>query len=333
MTDSKGSREERVAAPQGRLQFSLAILRWGLLFGLCALLTTRVVLVIHEFLGHAGAAWLLGGELTGHRLFIFGGGWVNTEVPGPRSLADRLFVSLGGVGLEVMVAGFAAFRARGVVGLAAVVYGIAAGLCAVHIGVYIGLGTHYGYGDGRVLHHALGGARVVITIAFCLVALVAAAFTTRALRRWVALDVGLARSGWVVLAAAALAAVLHGGLMQIEKSIADDPTYAEIMQLESERRARALVARERARRAVQGVPMGTSEIAARTRVLERAGRPLPIRIPFFVAMTVVIVLAAFRRDNRPLGRSPVQWRDLRGLAIALVVALVVVAVLWRPWWH
>lgn len=304
-------------------------LGWGGVFALSALLTTRVVLFGHEFIGHAGAAWLLGGQLRDHRLFLFGGGWVLTEIPGETVLAKRLLVSLGGVGLELVVAALCWWWGRRMKSrLWSLVVSIAASLSAIHIAVYIGLGTHYGYGDGAVLYHVLGSRRGWLIAPLCVGAVLGVFLLTQDL---------VARLGGtyprrLVVVATLVGAGIHGGLMLAERTLRSDPTYAEIMRHESERRAKQLVARleaERRRRGQQ--PMEAKEIA----VIEQRERPWPLRPWLFVCMGVAGLGGLVTRRHSDSKGEPlvVDRHEYRTLLLATCGAIALVGLFSVPWWY
>src|SRR5689334_11036212 len=67
------------------------------------LVTTRLGLIAHELVGHGAAALAVGGTVEKVRLFWFAGGWIDYDLPRPAPLASRVFVSLGGIALELVV--------------------------------------------------------------------------------------------------------------------------------------------------------------------------------------------------------------------------------------
>ncbi len=200
-----------------------------------ALVTSRVMLVLHEWVGHGLTAVAVGGQITGHRLFFFGGGFVSYRRAEAFSLGEGLLVSLGGIGVELL-AGIAALLASRRATSVALRVALAAFALAVlvHAGFYLITGTHYVFGDGRALAKALGGARpgfVVVASAVLIVAGFAlASRLTVALGPWLRAVSRWGRLAWAA-GAAGLAAALHGGLMQLEQLLAtEDATYGRIMR-------------------------------------------------------------------------------------------------------
>ena len=65
------------------------VLRLAGLLAAVALATTRIGLLVHELLGHGGAALVVGGDITAVRLHWYGGGWIRYDLPSPTSMAPR----------------------------------------------------------------------------------------------------------------------------------------------------------------------------------------------------------------------------------------------------
>lgn len=308
----------------------------GVLF-FAALITSRAVLLIHEFAGHAGAALLVGADVTDHRLFLFGGGWVRYAVAGSFSTGEEVFVSLAGVGLELVVGVIALAWSRcRAPGSASRIAGIAvAGIVLVHVGFYLATGTHHGFGDGRVLHRILGPARAPAIALFGSFAVGAGLWLGVALGRNAGESLGTrTRLGRVaaISAAALLATAAHAGLTLGERAVVADSTYAEIMRSESHRSARADVSFEAARRRAEGRPMSEDEAIRRMRDLESERRRFPLRPPLALLIAAAILVGLFRCGDCGIGREPTHM-SLFGLGGAAAIAVGAVAMLSHPWWR
>jgi hypothetical protein len=257
--------------------------RWARLaaiFFLVGLATSRISLVLHELVGHGGAATLVGASVVDHRLFLFGGGWISYEWGAERGAAAALIVSLAGIAIEIAVAALALLVARsvrapiarvGLVGLAA------ANL--VHAGFYLAAGTHHGFGDGRMLHAALGSARGALVWPACAAVVVAGLLLARRLARlagdWVGARSQAGRAAALV-SAVAVATLGHGALTLAERRVIRDEAYGRIMKREGERRVDREVARlaEAARK--RGAPLDTRELDAMRAELARRQREFPL---------------------------------------------------------
>src|SRR5688572_21988924 len=118
------------------------------------LLTSRVSLVVHELLGHGGAAWLLGGRVVEVEFFMFGGGWVKYARDARFSTAEALLISGGGIAIELLLGAiliFISFRVKA--HLTRVLLFAFGGLDLIHAGFYLSAGIKEGYGDGAPFAH------------------------------------------------------------------------------------------------------------------------------------------------------------------------------------
>jgi hypothetical protein len=263
-----------------------------------ALVTSRVMLVLHEWVGHGLTAVAVGGQITGHRLFFFGGGFVSYRRAEPFSLGESLLVSLGGIGVELLAGGLALLASRRATSVAARVALAAFALAVlVHAGFYLITGTHHVFGDGRALAKALGGARpVFVAVASGLLIGAGYALASRltvALGPWLLASTRGSRLAWAA-GAAGLATALHGGLMQLEQVLrTEDATYGRIM---------------------------------RPAVVAEA--PFPLREVLGVLLGVAMLLGAYRATASPPGPARDTPRaalrvlgPLAGAAMLLVVVL------------
>lgn len=305
-------------------------------FFLVALATSRVALVGHELIGHGVLAVLFGAQLTAYRLFLFGGGWVSYRWSGRPGAAEGLAVSLGGIGLELLLGGVAllvAFRVRPA-SIARVALLAVATLLLLHGGFYLAAGTHHGFGDGRDVHEALGSLRplVVVPVSLAVVAggYLLAARLAREVSGWVP---GGAFARAASLAAAALiAAGGHAALTYGERSLVRDDTYARIMEHESVR----LVARDLDRFADQarlkrGRAPGAEELAAARAALEKEHRPFPLAPLLAVGLGVACLAGLWQSSRRAAAGGPAaaapDWRALLPLAVVCAASIGLVALL------
>ncbi|MCA9522694.1 MAG: hypothetical protein KC609_17075, partial [Myxococcales bacterium] len=131
------------------------------IFSLSGLLISRVALILHEFVGHGALALAFGGEITDYHLFLFGGGWIDFRNPG-FALWQRLSIALGGIALQLLLAGLTLLiaRRRAEGSLSRFFWLGCTAALAVQALSYLADGTNYGYGDGRLLFRLLGRDRV-----------------------------------------------------------------------------------------------------------------------------------------------------------------------------
>lgn len=310
------------------------MLALALLFSLIALASSRAILLFHEFAGHGLAAIAVGGEVTGHRLFLFGGGWIRYHKDAGFDTGDQLVLALAGLAIEVALAlaAIAASRRRqpgDPLRIAAVGF---AGIALVHVGFYLAAGTHHGFGDGLVLHRLLGAWRTPVVLAASALAVVAAWWVARGLRGAIG---GLPERRWraaAVLGIASAAAVaVHGGLYLAERQITDDPTYADVMRAEAEREARRELASELARRRAAGEPMSSDEARRRERQLVAQRARFPIRSLLIGLVAIAAIAGALRRG--PGAEVPaVRASDLLAPTAITAALLIAVAALARPFY-
>jgi hypothetical protein len=295
---------------------------------MAGLLASRTGLLIHEFAGHGGIAWALGGEVQAWRLFLFGGGWIRYE--GNFGPSETMAIALGGIGLEFISALFYWLIARRLRGLSKTLAELIALLLVVHACFYLATGTHYGYGDGRVLHARLAplAKNLLVTLFSCCVAAGCYALAKRCTA-----SSTFAKAGPRRMAAASICAFFalttHGALLWGELAIVGrDATYSAIQKREVEVRADQEVALARARAEQEGKRLD-AERAQRIRIgyLE-THKPFPLLPLLIVAGALAALAGAYRA--RQVGPSDDDTR-LRGWTIVLGASLLFVLLLYRPW--
>lgn len=314
----------------------ISLPRLAVALTLCGLAITRISLVIHEFVGHGGLVVALGSDLDDWRLFLFGGGWVSFSRAQSYSLVESHFIAVGGVLLELGVGALALWCVRWLRLASPLRIAVVALAAAdiMHAFFYAVVGTHYGFGDGRLLHHALGDARPwLVGVGAIALGGLGYAFARRLLRElhpWLA-GISVARAMARIAIAAAIAGGVHAGLMFGERAITDDPTYAEIMKQQSQRD----VDREM-RQQIRTRKLTDAELRALRARLEREHRPFPLRPFAYVLIGLGVIGGAYSslRDRKLVLRADApSWLGLSPLALACGLSLVLVLLLRSPWWR
>ena len=316
--------------------------RWARLcavFFLVGLAASRVSLVLHELVGHGGAAALTGSRVVRYHLFLFGGGWVRYERGPDQGLAASVAVSLGGIVLELAAAALALVIAsrlargrRAPLAQVALVGFAAADI--VHAGFYLAAGTHHGYGDGSLLHAELGAAAAAVVWPAA-AAVVAAGFLLARRLAHLAGDWAGARSragrAAALVTAAATAALAHGALTWSERALTRDATYSRVMQSESDRRVEVDLARVAAEARGRGAALDQRELARLRAELARRHRAFPLVPVLAVALVLAcgagVWLGAGRRAGAAEERGPPSWRQMASLVAVTAASLILVAVL------
>lgn len=145
---------------------SAGFIRLVALVASVVLLTSRTMLLVHEFGGHGVPVRLFGGRVTGWYLFLFAGGRLSFRVA-ELDVGRRLVVTLGGIAIELVVGAAAFFvarrmRERAVIAFCLVCVGT---VLVGHAALYLARGVHYQFGDGAFLAQRLGQARVIVVVA------------------------------------------------------------------------------------------------------------------------------------------------------------------------
>ncbi|HET9620824.1 MAG TPA: hypothetical protein VFP84_05645 [Kofleriaceae bacterium] len=273
-----------------------------------ALTLSRLGLIVHELIGHGGAALAVGGRVTDVHLFWFAGGWIRYDVPDV-GLAGALAISLGGIAIESVI-GVALWigLARGGGGLGRRTVRTLGAALFVHAMWYLATGTWHGYGDGRLIHAAAGDARYPIAIAAGLVGGAAGFAGARLLFASIRSVTGLAGALLAIAAAATINVALDLGELHLRR----DAPYATIMQPERERAAaRELAAWQAAQPAADA-----AAIEAQKRALAAAHRDVPFAWLLGASLIVAIVAGAARS---PTCSEHALARRTIGLAAAAAV--------------
>ncbi len=322
---------------------SRAFVRLTALVAVVALLTSRVMLLLHEFGGHAAPAALFGGRITGWYLFLFAGGRVSYHL-GELSTAQRLVISLGGIAIELVIGALAFALASRLRARATAAFGLrcVGTVLLGHGGIYLARGVHYGFGDGALVAQRLGAAREMVVLGASVLAVAAAVLGGRRLAVFASsFFAGSARrAAAAVLLVFAGASLVHGALALAEVRWFPDPAWVRVMESASLVAAREEVARRVAEARRRGEALPSAEEQERMmEALDRARRPWPLDPVLLLSVVGGLVVgvargarerraqeaasAATELDSPPLPSA----RLLAGLAAALGAALVLILVL------
>ncbi len=276
--------------------------------------------MLHEFIGHGGVATLAGGRVTQWHLFLFAGGRIEFDLPDALSWWWELAIQLGGCALESVVAPIAFLLARRCRGAPAMGLCALGAIDAVHALVYVGRGTHYGYGDGILLHEALGpmGRGALVSLATG-AAIAISSLGARAFSRHAAECIPGA-SGGVRLGALVVAVVVasgvHAALAFGELALVPDPAYARLMEDRALAEARRTIERER-----RAAPLSPEELERLARARAATKAPLPLDPLLFGGIGLGLVAGARSGVRRAREGMALSWRTV-GLAFALLGALL-----------
>ncbi len=322
---------------------SRAFVRLTALVAGVALLTSRVMLLLHELGGHAAPAALFGGRVTGWYLFLFAGGRVSYHL-GEMSTGHRLVVSLGGIAIELVVGvlAFALAARRRTRAIAAFALRCVGTVLLGHGGLYLARSVHYGFGDGALVAQRLGAAREVVVLAASVIAVGAALAGGRRLAGFAAaFFAGSARrAAAALLLVFTCASLVHGALALAEIRWFPDPAWVRVMESASLVAAREELARRVVEAERRGEALPSAEEQQRMMdALERARRPWPLDPVLVLAVVAGLVVGVTRGSREQRARdaaiaTPDQGapalpsgRLLGGLGAALGAALVLILVL------
>jgi hypothetical protein len=308
----------------------VAWFRLSLVFSIAGLLASRMGLLVHEFAGHGGMARALGGTVPGWRLFLFGGGWIQYERDPWYSSGELLAVTLAGVGCEILVAALLLILATRLAAVPRAMARIAAFLLCAHTCVYIATGSHYGFGDGLILHNLLAPAwRVALVVSLSLLMTCMAYLLAReALHLAATLEVpgGVKRLFWVGLAIV-VASGVHSGLYFAERALIDqDQTYEALMKREVERRAERYEAILAARQKEAGETWTVEQAEVARTEYVRKHEPFPLR-PLLLLLGALAAAFASWRHHRYESEKLVPWRMSEIRAPGLLLAMCMLAIM------
>jgi hypothetical protein len=291
------------------------------------LATTRLGLVAHELVGHAGVALAFGGEVERVQLFWFAGGWIDYDLPKPFSLTASLFTSLGGIALELVVglAVWVALAKR--TSLAARLGRATGGAIVIHAAWYLAIGTYHGFGDGALLRWWAGDNRTAIAIAAAIVVLAMAFFTSRAI--WGVLSVTIPGGKRARIAGVIAAALVAGGfqfaLAAGELRVRRDETYGAVMQPERVRAVAREMKQWEKEQKQRGIQIDPTARKAREAALAEKHRELPFGVILGFLTVVAICAGAWRarpgKQTTLPSRLVMRVATIAAGSIALVIAI------------
>ncbi len=282
--------------------------------------TSRIGLIVHEFVGHGGATLAVGGDVTDVHLFALAGGWIRYRVPAGGH-AD-LVIAMGGIVVESVIGAalWIAFARRAPTLGTRVVRAIGCAL-VIHAAWYLATGTWHGYGDGTRIYRELGEARWIVAVPAGFVACAMAFLGARHVLGALAGTIEPGRRVVGTVIALAIAGGVQIGAAVAEVRLRSDPTYASTMRPERDRIvARELADWERA----QGAK---ADADARTRMAADLARKNAV-FPFIYVLGALVVLSTIAGawvSPRPEATLPgallAQWAVAAGASIALVIAI------------
>jgi hypothetical protein len=307
--------------------WSAATTRLACVLAAVGLVTTRLGLIAHEFVGHGAAALAVGGSVEGVRLFWFAGGWIDYDLPRPAPLASRVFVSLGGIALELVVGLALWFLFAKRESLAGKITRATGAAIAIHAAWYLAVGTYHGFGDGAIVRYAAGDQRYVVAIAGGAVVLVLAFVAARSILGVLAASVPGTRRAQIaaVLIAAAVAGGVQAGLAIGEVRLRRDDVYGSVMRPERERVVAQELARWEREQAKRGTAIDEATRRARAAQLAAQHRELPFAAILGVLTLLAIVAGAWR--SRAAEHAPISGAFAYKIgafalgSIALVIAI------------
>jgi hypothetical protein len=309
-----------------------AWLRLSLVFSIAGLLASRIGLLVHEFVGHGGMAYALGGTVPNWRLFLFGGGWIQYKRNPWYSSGQEITIALAGCGSELIFASLVYLVSTRLAGVPRAIARIAAMLLCAHTCVYIATGTHYGYGDGMKLHGVLSPLLrhvLVLGLSFTMAAL-AYALAKQALLLAALLELGSGFKRIALAGAAAMVACLvHGSLTYGERLIIDpDQTYEAMMQREVERRAATYAAQLAKQERGAGQTFTVQQEASAKEAYVEKHEPWPLR-PLLVLLGALASALACWRFRLTESQKLIGWRmtTIRGPSIALALTILAIVVI------
>lgn len=292
---------------------SKQVFRLAGLMAAMGLATSRIGLIGHELVGHGGLALAAGGHITHVRLFWFGGGWLRYSLPG-QTTATVIAIMMAGIAFELVVGTALWLGGRGPALTRRITRGVGQAL-VVHATWYLAIGTFSGMGDGLILYHQLGDARVPLAIAAGLITCTAVFLGARSLTAPLARTLpGSPRQRALGFAIATLlGGGLHAALTVGEMQLRRDATYTQMMQPERDRQIAAAVAK---------IPDPDAQRVERVR-LERAHPKFPFsRVLALAALASLIAgIARSRGGSEERLSNPLL---VRAVILALVSIFAVV---------
>ena len=319
------------------MKYHQHVIKLWLFFFFLLFLSGRIGLFLHEFAGHALTWHLIGGNLSGFSLFIFGGGRVqfaHMESPFNLSVTQQLVVQLSGIAVELFIGIILAFVAFLLIKRQDMkaLLASAAGVLVVHSLHYLTIGTYYGLGDGRLLSKILPEDYRLIFLFLTFGLTIAAAFLisyffSAMLKNWV-IDCSPKQRNVVIIICAFLATALHGIFTVGERIVVNDKVYAEIKTSENDRLKEVALSRLIADYIKE---YGKQPDPEQMRNFEKALNKKYWQFPFDILLGLGIASATFigyfkSRRHEYEDSSPITWHTISrlGCSAILVIGLILI---------
>lgn len=317
---------------QSAAEFRLLVRTSAALF-LLIFLCGRIGLILHEYLGHGLAALLLGGELQSCRLFLFGGGWVETNLNSDSCL-PHLIVALAGITVELITAFVLLFFSEKItIPLYQMIATSLAAVLLVHGFYYLSTGIYYGSGDGAMLYSRESFYSLSAVCLFFIAASLSAFFLSRAhadaLIRW--LGITGARSPLLILTGASVMAVsFHFGLTFIELQTVPHDHFSSVMQPKYEARIAKELERQLKELAVKTDPR--TAMNARENITSRLRKkhtPFPLEIPLVLSILLFMIAGYMLRRKACTPSCSISIKDIHRMSLIILFLLGVILMLNR----
>ena len=271
------------------------ILKITLFLFLTIFLTSRLGTLIHEGLGHALAAVIMGGNVTGMSINLFTTGSCSYDLPGS-GLPQRAVVDLAGIVVNFLTGG-ASLLVLKRVRLQLEMRIILSVFAAVSIGsqlTYLVMGTYYGHGDPIIFEELLGSMRWLVWLVFLVLMAPATYFLADAYLRlqeeMFPCDSLNARVR-ILSSTLIAAAVVYGVCFYAE----DRSTGFAGGMAASER----MIA-ETAEKAVGGQFLSKEERERQIEAIKKQLRPFPIIVPIFLVCFFSALMAFVKTKGRQM---------------------------------
>jgi len=314
------------------------VIKLSLFFFFLLFLAGRIGLFLHEFGGHALAWRLMGGELSGFRLFLFGGGRVqysHTDSLPDLSVIQELTVQLSGIAVELVVGIILLILAifwstsRSVRALLV----SATGVLMVHALFYLTVGTYYGSGDGQLLFSLLqGGLRqafLILTFGMTLAAafLISYQFSP-VVKSWLENDASKQRRSLTILCAC-IAVLFHAMLTMGERIVVNDTVYASVKATENERLKKAALSKYIADYMEKyGAQPDNEQMQNLKKELKKKYWQFPLDIFLGIGLVIASLFGYFKSKHDAYHDSgPITWKDIICLGSTSIMAIGLILVL------
>jgi hypothetical protein len=269
------------------------ILEITLFLFLTIFLTSRLGTLLHEGLGHALAAVILGGHVTGVSINLFTTGSCSYELPGPE-VAQRAVADLAGIAVNLLT-GVMALVLLKKIRLQLEIRIILSVFAAVSISsqlTYLVMGTYYGHGDPIIFEELFGSMTWLVWVVFLILMAPATYLLSNAylgLQEEMFPRDSLGGRGGVLFSTVIVASILYGACFYAE----DRATGFAGGMAASER----MIA-EIAEKAVDGQLFTQDERERQIQAIKKELRPFPIIVPIFLVCFFSALMAFVKTKDR-----------------------------------